>query len=152
MLFRSLVNSKDELRIKVAESIKEQLEEVGIKINITKVSSINSYIENKNYDIALVRMSTGISPDLSMLFGDNNLTNYQNPEVMSIIDEINEIKDENLLKEKYKKLLEIYKTDIPFISLYFDNSILIYNSKIIGSIAPTWYNLYYNIENWKIEV
>ena len=150
--FNLLVSSNNELRIKVAESIKQQLEEVGIKINITKVSSINSYVQNKNYDIALVQISTGVSPDLSIFFGDNNLINYKNPEVISIIDEINEINDENLLKEKYKKLLEIYKTDIPFISLYFDNSVLIYNSKIVGAITPTWYNLYYNIENWKIEV
>lgn len=150
--FNLLVSSNNELRLKVAESIKQQLEEVGIKINITKVSSISSYITNKNYDIALVEMSTGVSPDLSIFFGDNNIANYKNPEVISIIDEINEIKDENSLKEKYKKLLEIYKTDIPFISLYFNNNILIYNSKIVGGITPTWYNLYYNIENWKIEV
>ena len=128
--FNLLVSSNNELRIKVAESIKQQLEEVGIKINITKVSSINSYVQNKNYDIALVQISTGVSPDLSIFFGDNNLINYKNPEVISIIDEI----------------------DIPFISLYFDNSVLIYNSKIVGAITPTWYNLYYNIENWKIEV
>ena len=150
--FNLLVSSNNELRLKVAESIKQQLEEVGIKINITKVSPISSYITNKNYDIALVEMSTGVSPDLSIFFGDNNIANYKNPEVISIIDEINEIKDENSLKEKYKKLLEIYKTDIPFISLYFNNNILIYNSKIVGGITPTWYNLYYNIENWKIEV
>lgn len=150
--FNLLVNSNDELRIKVAESIKQQLEEVGIKINITKVSSIVPYLENKNYDIAFVELNTGISPDLATFFGENNLANYENQETMFIIDELKEIKDDNLLKEKYSKLLEIYKTDIPYISLYFNNSILIYSSKLIGAITPTWYNLYYNIENWKIEI
>lgn len=152
LVFNLLVSSKDELRVKVAENIKQQLEDVGIKINIVKVSSVNSYIVNKNYDIALLEMSIGLAPDLSSFYGENNLFNYENPEVVSIVEEIKEIKDETSLKEKYNKLLEIYKTDIPYISLYYSSSTLIYNSKLVGSITPTWYNLYYNIENWKIEV
>lgn len=151
LVFNLLVNSSDELRVKVAENIKQQLENVGIKINIVKVSSTKSYIENKNYDIALLEMSMGLAPDLSSFYGEENLLNYENPEVVSIIEEIKEIKDDSSLKEKYNKLLEIYKTDIPYISLYFSSSTLIYNSKLIGAITPTWYNLYYNIENWKIE-
>lgn len=150
--FTLLVNSNDESRIKVAENIKEQLENVGIKVNISKVSSINSYLENKNYEIALIEMSMGISPNLDTFFGYNNLANYENQEAISIIEEIKETNDEHALKEKYDKLFEIYKTDIPYISLYFDSSALIYNSKMIGTITPTWYNLYYNIENWRVEI
>ena len=151
LVFNLIVKSNDELRIKVAENIKEQLENVGIKINIVKVSSTTSYIENKNYDIALLEINMGISPDLTTFFGENNLANYENEEAIEIIEEINNISDENLLKEKYNKLLEIYKTDLPYISLYFNTSTLIYNSKMVGTITPTWYNLYYNIENWRIE-
>lgn len=150
--FNLLVSSNDELRIKVAENIKEQLENVGIKINIVKSASITSNIINKNYDIALVKMGTSVSPELSILFGDKNISNYNNPEVLSIMDELKNIQDENLIKEKYNKLLEIYKIDIPFVSLYFDSSTLIYSSKLTGAITPTWYNLYYNIENWKLEI
>lgn len=150
--FNLLVNSKDELRLQVAENIKQQLENVGIKINIMKASDITSYLENKNYDIALIEMSMSISPDLSTFFGINNLANYENQEAITIIEELKEITDENLLKERYNKLLEIYKTDLPYLSLYFSNSTLIYNSKMIGTIIPTWYNLFYNIENWRIEV
>lgn len=152
LVFNLLVNSNDTLRVKVAENIKQQLEDIGIKINIMKVSSVNSYIENKNYDLALLEMTIGVAPDLSKLYGEDNLFNYENPESIMLIEEIQELKDENLLKEKYNKLLEIYKTDLPYISLYFSSSTLIYNPKLVGTITPTWYNLYYNIENWKIEV
>ncbi len=151
LVFNLIVNSNDELRLKVAENIKQQLEEIGMKINIVKVSSTKSYISNKNYDIALLEMSIGVAPDLSSFFGENNLANYENQDAMKIIEELKDIKDENLLKEKYNKLLEIYKGDIPYISLYFSSSVLIYNSKLIGTINPTWYNLFYNIESWKIE-
>lgn len=152
LVFNLLVSSKDPLRVKVAENIQQQLENVGIKINIVKVTAVNAYLENKNFDLALLEMNMGVAPDLSKFYGEDNLFNYENQEAMMIIEEIKEIKDENLLKEKYNKLLEIYKMDVPYISLYFSNSTLIYNSKLIGAITPTWYNLYYNIENWKIEV
>lgn len=150
--FNLIVSTGDELRVKVAENIKQQLESIGIKINIVKVQSVNSYIENQNYDLALLEMSMGVSPDLTLFVGEGNLFNYSNQGNESILEEIKETKDENLIKEKYNKLLEIYKTDLPYISLYFSNSTLIYNSKLVGTITPTWYNLYYNIENWKIEV
>ncbi len=152
LVFNLLVNSNDTLRIKVAENIKQQLEDIGIKINIVKVSDVSSYIQNKNYDLALLEMTLGVAPDLSKFYGEDNIFNYGNQEAMMLIEEIKEIKDENSLKEKYNKLLEIYKTDLPYISLYFSTSTLIYNPKLIGTITPTWYNLYYNIENWKIEV
>lgn len=150
--FNLIVGISDELRVKVAENIKQQLESIGIKINIVKVQSVNSYVENKNYDLALLEMSMGVAPDLTLFVGEGNLFNYTNQENESILEEITETNDENLIKEKYNKLLEIYKTDLPYISLYFSNSTLIYNSKLVGTITPTWYNLYYNIENWKIEV
>ena len=151
LVFNLIVNSNDDLRVQVAENIKQQLENIGIKINITKVSSITSYINNKNYDIALLEMNMGVAPNLTSFFGEENLANYENEEAINIINEINNINDENLLKEKYNRLLEIYKTDLPYISLYFSASTLIYNSKMIGTINPTWYNIYYNIENWRIE-
>lgn len=151
LVFNLLVNENNQKRVEVAESIKQQLEEVGIKINITKTSSINNYLANDNYDIALIEMSIGVSPDLSLFFGEDNLANYNNEETERIIEELKDINDNNLIKEKYNKLLEFYKNDIPYITLYFDSSILIYNSKMTGSITPSWYNLFYNIENWRIE-
>lgn len=149
--FNLLVNSNDEYRVKTAENIKKQLDEIGIKIHIVKVSDTSSYIANKNYELALLEMKMGVSPDLSRLFGMGNLFDYSNEEMLENIESIKNIEDENILKEKYAKMVEIYKSDIPFISLFFSNSVLIYSSKIVGNISPTWYNIFYNIENWTIE-
>ena len=74
------VNSEDETRVKIAESIKEQLEDAGIKIYINKVSlsTYNSYLKNKDYDIILTGMYNSYSPDLNTLYAENNLANYKN--------------------------------------------------------------------------
>lgn len=149
--FNLIVNSRDSLRSSVAENIKQQLEKVGIKINIIKVGDTNSYINNSNYDMALLEMKIGTSPNLTTFFGNSNIFNYNNEELVYLIEELKGINDENIIKERYLKMLDIYKTDLPFISLCFSNSVIIYNSKIAGNIEPTWFNLYYNIENWIIE-
>ena len=56
--------------------------------------------------------------------------------------------DENILQEKYKRLIEIYKEDIPYISLYSNKYVVAYNSGLVGDISPNWYNLFYGIEGW----
>ena len=62
--------------------------------------------------------------------------------------EINNSTDENVLKEKYKRLKEIYINDVPYISLYFSKNVAIYNTSLAGEVNPNWFNVFYNIENW----
>ena len=78
----------------------------------------------------------------------NNLSNYSNEEVNNIINEVKNTTDKNILQEKYKRLIEIYKEDIPYISLYSNKYVVAYNSGLVGDISPNWYNLFYGIEGW----
>lgn len=150
--FNLVVNSDNENRYKVAQIIKNQLEAVGIKVNIIKTTTVNQeqYIRNKNYDLILLGINVGVSPDLSLFIGENNPANYENEEVYNILTELPNITDENIIKEKYKRIIEIYKNDIPYISLYFNSNITLYSEKVAGDIDPNWYNLFYNISGWYV--
>lgn len=55
--FNLVVSNSNQKRVISAEKIKSQLEEIGIIINIVKVSEnrCNNYIKNKNFDIILSR-------------------------------------------------------------------------------------------------
>lgn len=145
-----VVNSSNERRMQVAENIKLQLEGIGIQINIIKATDIQyqKYLENKNYDMILTGVYTSYSPDLTTYFGKNNLANFNNDEVNSIMQEINNITDEKLLKEKYIRLEEIYTEQIPYIFLYHSKNTLICSPKLIGDIQPNTYNLFFNIDTW----
>ena len=66
----------------------------------------------------LCSINLSLTPDLTTFFGDNNIANYQNDEVRSIMEEVKNTTDENTLVNKYKRLAEIYKEDVPYISLY----------------------------------
>ena len=115
-----LVKESSYNKVAVAENIKAQLEAQGIRINIVKASDdqYTNLLNSRNYDIALCEITVSPSPNLNTFFGNGNLANYSNEEVNNIMNEVKNTNDENVLKEKYKRLIEIYKTDMPYISLY----------------------------------
>ena len=128
-----LVKASDSAKLSVAQNIKSQLENQGIRINIVRASDTqySSAISSKNYDIAICSMYVSPSPNLDTFFGADNLSNYSNEEV-----------------KKYKRLIEIYKSDVPYISLYNNKYTVAYNSALVGDITPNWYYLFYGIEGW----
>ena len=144
------VNSSNELRVQAAENIKEQLRQVGIIVNIIKVSDsgYNEILREKNYDLLMTGIIIGLSPSLNRYFGNENIANYYNDETLRIIDEIKNITDEDKLNEKYQKLINIYKEDIPYISLYQNKQLVLCSQKLKGNVTPNIYNIFYNIENW----
>lgn len=149
-----VVNSSNEKRCILADKIKDALAEVGIRINVNKVNdyTYNQYINSTNYDMIICGTYSALSPDLTTYLGQNNLANYQNEEILSLLNEINNITNVELLKEKYKRIIEIYKTEVPYIGLSFNKNTVLYNSNLIGEISPNWYNIFYDIENWYIQI
>lgn len=148
--FNLVVNSSNSERVAVAENIKEQLANIGIVINIRKVSDwqYNNYLKNKNYDLIITGTNVSINPSLNRYFGENNVANYNNEEVLKLINEITDITDKNLLKEKIAEIQKITNEEFVYIPLYINKNVLLYSSDLVGDISPNWYNIFYNIENW----
>ena len=145
-----LVKADDSSKVSVAENIKTQLANQGIIINIQQASGeqYNGLVQARSYDILLGSITVSPSPDLNLFLGDGNLANYSNEEVQNIMNEVKNTTDEEVLKEKYKRLAEIYKTDIPYLSLYNNKYTIAYNSALVGDITPTWFYQFYGIEGW----
>ena len=145
-----LVKASDSTRVNIANVIQAQLAQAGIEVKLMAVSdnSFDAKFNAKDYDMVLVATDVSISPDLSTYFGDDNLANFDNSEVSEILKTVNNSTDENVLKDKYKRLKEIYKTEVPYISLYFSKNVALYNTSLAGEVSPNWFNPFYNIENW----
>lgn len=144
------VRKSDEQRKKVAQEIKKQLEAVGIKIEIEEISD-NKYqniLKNHQYEMLLTGIYTPLSPDLTFFFGKENLTNYQNQEINTILKELNSITEEELRKEKYQRIIEIYQEEVPFISLYCNREMVAYSANFRGDVVPNNYQIYEGISNW----
>lgn len=144
------VNSSNSQRVQVAEIIKTQLENIGIKVYIKQLSdSQYKYaLENKNYQILLTGVYNGLSPDLTYFYGVNNLANYKNETVLNVMKEVKNITEQNVLEEKHKELVNIVKDECPYISLYRNKNTLIINQNLIGNFEPTNYGIFKNFESW----
>lgn len=142
------VLSTDELRIKVAENLKMQIEEFGITVTIEKISqsSYEKYLTNKNYQMLLTGVNNGYSPSLEYFIGENNISNYSNKEVSNLINELY-TKTDNL-NEVYKTLEKIYFEEVPSICLYRNKLTVLCNKELAGDFKPTNYTYYTNIKNW----
>lgn len=145
-----VVKSTDANKVAVAQNIKTQLENQGFRINLIKAndSQYQSYLTNKNYDMILCSMNLSVSPDLSTFFGSNNLANYSNEEVTNIMNEVKNLSDDEKLKQDYKRLGEIYKSEMPYLSLYNNKYTVAYSTGVAGTIEPNWFYQFYNIKDW----
>ena len=145
-----VVKASDSTQVAVAENIRTQLANQGIRITIQQYSDdqYSRAIENKSYDMILCSMNLSPNPDMSLFFGDNNLANYANEEVANLMNEIKNTTDETTIKNDYTRLAEIYKTDIPYISLYTNKYTVAYNTELVGEINSNWFNPLCGIETW----
>ena len=96
----------------------------------------------------LTGTTVGTSPNLETFFGATNLANYSNEEISTIMSEVKNITKEDLLKEKYARIREIFNDEVPYIGLYNSYYAIASSWSLKGSIAPNWYNLFLNINNW----
>ena len=145
-----VVKASDSRKVLTAENIKTQLENQGLRINLIKASDsqYSNYLQNKNYDMILCTTYLSASPNLTTYFGENNLANYENEEINNLMNEVKNTTDNNKIKENYKRIAEINKTEIPYISLYNNKYTTAYNSELVGDVKANWCNIFYNIENW----
>ena len=140
LILSLVVNENDQERVNVANSISNQLNEIGIKINVAKVSPERyyQYLNEKNYQMILTGVDNSINPDLSYFCGQNNLSNYNNADVAS------EIMDLNKIKDAQKQVNE----DVPYLGLYRNKGYVILNANVGGNFNPNSYFTYYNFNEW----
>lgn len=144
------VNSTSESRVAVAENIKVALEQIGIKVTVNKVSDANykKILENKNYQMLVTGVYNSYSPDVTSFFQTGNLQNYENVEMNQLLKEVKNITDAGLLKEKYKRIVEIYKEEMPFLGLYRNKQTIVKSQNLAGEIIGNNYFSYYRLESW----
>ena len=165
-------NSFNNLRLKVAEIIVDNLKDIGIQVikdyesklpdNLSEEVTENQWIElneklkEGKFDIVLLGWNLSPVPELSFAFhssqikSNTNFIRYSNEKMdKALLDAYTALNLENKFKA-YKNVQEIFLEELPYVSLFFKNEALLLNSKIKGDIDPTFYDLYRNIEKWYI--
>lgn len=148
--FNLVVKASDSKRARAAETIKENLANQGIIIDIVYAndSDYQNYLQNKNYDMILCSINLGISPDLTTFFGENNLANYNNEEIKNTIRNLDNIVNEDELKTNYQNIYNAYNQDVPYIGICRNKVKVLTSSRLVGDIKTNWYNVFYNLKEW----
>jgi len=136
-----VVNNNNSDRVNVANNIKSQLNEVGIKVNISSVSSERYWqIKNgKTYQMMLCGVTNSTAPKLSTFYGSDNEANY---------DGGDDIKNDLTSVENIREIQKRSNEAVPYIGLYRNKLTLLLNANVGGNLRPTAYFPYYNFEYW----
>lgn len=148
--FSLAVDSTNEVRVRVGEIICEQLNNFGIRASLLQVNN-QRYIDilnSRNYDAVLTGIRTSFSPSLHTFFAEGNLANYNNVEVFDLIKKAENTNDEGEMYDSYRAIYQKYLDEVPYIGLYRNTNVVVYNQGLVGNISPNAFNLYHNIEKW----
>ena len=64
------------------------------------------------------------------------------------MSEVKNITKDDLLKEKYARIRQIFNEQQPFIGLYNSYYSVASSWALRGNVTPSWYNIYIDINNW----
>lgn len=122
----TLANTDEQLR--VAEEIKKQWEQVGVKVNLQPVSTLfiqSDVINPRNYQALLISEMMGLDPDPYPFWHSSqiaapglNLALFQNHEADRLLTEARQTLDETARLEKYVQFQEILHQESPATFLY----------------------------------
>ncbi|MCR3956817.1 MAG: ABC transporter substrate-binding protein [Gudongella sp.] len=154
-----LVNPLADLRLKAAEMIRTNLQEVGIQVDIAypqggTAEEIQENMENLllegEYHAALLQWGQSTIPSFEGFLGTGspeNLAHFSDENMDLILSEIATTWDENSKVRIFNSFQEYFVEKIPYGSLLFRNKALLVDSDITGPLQPTYYNLYNGLED-----
>ncbi|AOV09223.1 peptide ABC transporter substrate-binding protein [Sporosarcina ureilytica] len=149
----------NQLREKSAPIIADNLDKVGIKVDLRQPKEMSVYVEgltndNSDWDLYLIGWSLGSGdPDPLGLWGIKdayNFSRWNNPESDELLYDAVKAPDafeQDYRVEKYREWQELYSEDLPALILYAQNSIWAYNDRLQGvEVLP--YTMYKDAHTW----
>lgn len=163
MTLKLLVNkSTDSTRETAAGVIASQLEAIGIHVEVVTAgytlgddnSEYVQSLENGEFDIALTGFN--LSRDCDILpyidvSGEYNYGGYRNDSLSILAKTLNTARDESACREAADALQMSFVEELPFATLYFRLSSILYNASVCGLSDEREPNPLSNIANWYIE-
>jgi len=157
--FTLLTNLGNKTREIVAQIIQSQLKKVGIKVNIRILewaTFINQFVNQKNFEAILLGWNLGRDPDQYIIWhssqrgpGQYNIIGYQNHQVDRLLEVGRSTFDFGRRKKIYQQLHKILSQDLPYIFLYYPETLLAVHQRFIGpEVAPA--GVGWNFPEWYV--
>ena len=125
----------------VSEVVKNQLEALGIEVELTVYEENRDFIVNvisrRNYDVLVYKVELGSDPDPLPYYHSSqistsglNLSSYLNSMVDDLLVGARETLDSALRIKKYESFLNYWVSEVPAIGLYQANLTYFYNKNV----------------------
>ena len=139
-----------------ANMIAAQLESLGLKaeVKMYEMDDLSDELEDGNFDIAVLATYLGNSVDLYDLYhssGKLNYSGYSSSAVDSMIERHIAALDEAEYVDTAIKTQEMIIEDMPVLGIGFKNSAMLYSQNIEGIGRIDSYNIFSNIDAWRVE-
>ena len=150
--FNLAVVESNKEQLLVAEKIKSDLQDVGIKINIKKMSWNDFYaaISNGNFDLAIATFDVKHEyqiQDMVKTLASKNYAKYSSSNMDTIIEKLYTTQDETY-DETMQEFVTMYLNEMPYIGLYFKNNTMLANKSVKGEYKSTAGNPFNNLINF----
>jgi peptide/nickel transport system substrate-binding protein len=151
------INTGNKLKTDVAVVIQNQLQQMGVKMNIKSMewSAYLRDLREGNFDAHLGAWSTSLYIDPTPIFHTSatnlfNWVHYSNSKVDRLIEIGREEMDLVEAAAIWKELQEVIYKDQPYTFLYWIDRIIAVNAKF-KNVHPIPLSALYNLEEWYIE-
>jgi peptide/nickel transport system substrate-binding protein len=137
--FSMLVNNQP-LRVKIATLLKENLDQIGIRLNVRPLEAtvLQQLTQDKKFQAYFGGWGSGTDPDTSeniwATAAGRNFISYSNPEVDRLFIEGRRELDRAKRAEKYARIQEILYEDQPYTWLYMRNSFYGFSKNLRGYV------------------
>ena len=125
----SLLTDQDPLRIAIAQTIANQLAEVGIQVAVTPQDSDlrREFLATHQYQAAIFGWDPGADPDPYLVWhssqvespDDGNIAGYQNEDADRVIEEARQTTDLDKRQTLYYTFQQKFLEDVPSVLLYY---------------------------------
>jgi len=141
-IFTILVNQGNDARLKTAQIIKENLEKIGIEINIKVLewqALLHEFIDKKRFEAVIMGWALSRDPDIYDIWhssktkeGEFNFISYKNEDIDRLLLEGRRSFDFEKRKQIYNKIHEILSEDQPCIFLYVPDALPVLHKRFKG--------------------
>lgn len=150
---RILVNRDNDEKMRIAESIAESLNGVGIYASL-KTMDFEGYreaVREKNYELFVGEVIINSSLDPSFLTSpDDNYFGYDGTSLHELLSEMAKTCDTSMIKAHAERYGEVFSEEMPFVPLFFKTERVMYNSRLSGVSMPNIYGIYREIGKWYV--
>lgn len=148
-----LVNKNNDSRVDAAETIAEELNEIGIKATVEAKTwkAYKKALKKKKFDIYLGGYQFDQKYNLKEMFAKNNKLSYNNEDVLSYVKKLETALTAKEQKEVYGKLKPILTEELPYYCLCYKTYSFISVERFTAETIPTFFHRYRGAGFWKWE-